>query len=86
MRGRIVVHPPPPLRQLTHMTERDKTVRVRRPGERVEDADLRTTTPAERLGMMWQLALDAWAFKGEPVESEFERYVVRVVRMKNDDS
>lgn len=67
------------------MTERDKTVRVRRPGERAEDADLRATTPAERLGMMWQLALDAWAFKGEPLaEPELPRHVVRIVRMKQD--
>jgi hypothetical protein len=29
--------------------------------------DLRKTTAEERIAMMWPLALDAWAFKGEPV-------------------
>lgn len=46
-----------------------------------EDPDLRNTTPAERLGMMWQLTLDAWAFTGEPVaESRLPRHIVRVLR------
>ena len=31
------------------------------------DPELDDTTAAERLGMMWQLALDAWAFMGKPV-------------------
>jgi hypothetical protein len=39
------------------------------------------TTPAERLQMMWQLTLDAWAFKGEPVaELRLPRHIVRVLR------
>lgn len=46
-----------------------------------EDPDLRNTTPVERLGMMWQLTLDAWAFTGEPVaESRLPRHIVRVLR------
>lgn len=37
--------------------------------------------PAERLAMMWQLALDAWSFTGEPVaESRLPRSVVHVHR------
>jgi hypothetical protein len=32
------------------------------------DEDLSaTTTMEERLGMMWRLALDAWAWRGEPL-------------------
>ncbi len=43
--------------------------------------DLSKTTPAERLQMMWQLTLDAWAFKGEPVaELRLPRHIVRVLR------
>jgi hypothetical protein len=47
------------------------------------DEDLADTTAAERLGMMWQLALDAWAFKGEPLaESRLPRDIVRIRRRK----
>ena len=43
--------------------------------------DLSKTTPAERLQMMWQLTLDAWAFKGEPIaELRLPRHIVRVLR------
>ena len=46
-----------------------------------EDPDLENTTPAERLGMMWQLTLDAWAFTGQPLaESRLPRHLVRVQR------
>ena len=36
----------------------------------------------QRLAMMWQLALDAWAFKGERehAESRLQRHVVRIHR------
>jgi hypothetical protein len=48
---------------------------------RAEIEDLAKTTPAERLEMMWQLTLDAWAFKGEPVaELRLPRHIVRVLR------
>jgi hypothetical protein len=47
------------------------------------DEDLADTTPAERLGMMWQLTLDAWAFMGKPVaESRLPRHIVRIRRRK----
>jgi hypothetical protein len=40
-----------------------------------------TTTVEERFAMMWQLAKDAWAFRGEPVgESPFPRHPVRLIR------
>jgi hypothetical protein len=44
--------------------------------------DVAELSPAERIGMMWQLALDAWAFKGETLhaESRLQRHVVRVHR------
>jgi hypothetical protein len=39
------------------------------------------TSPAQRVSMMWQLAVDAWAFTGESVgESRLQRDVVRVFR------
>ncbi len=44
--------------------------------------DLALRSPGERLAMMWQLARDAWTFKGEPerAESRLQRHVVRVRR------
>jgi len=45
--------------------------------------DVADRTPGERMEMMWQLTLDAWAFKGEPcAESRLQRHVVRVRRRK----
>jgi hypothetical protein len=47
------------------------------------DRDMENTTAAERLGMMWQLALDAWAFMGESLaESRLPRHIVRIRRLK----
>jgi len=41
----------------------------------------KSLTPAQRLAMMWQLTIDAWSFKGEPIaESRLPRHVVRVYR------
>lgn len=56
--------------------------------QKMEDGDRRDVAdlePAERLGMMWQLARDAWAFKGEPdhAESRLQRHVVRIHRGKS---
>jgi len=61
------------------MSEADARARAARranwPGARYAlghepDADLRaTTTSSERLDMMWQLALDAWAMTGRPIPS-----------------
>jgi hypothetical protein len=45
--------------------------------------DLAGTTPEERVGMMWQLTLDAWAFTGQPLaESRLQRHIVRFHRRK----
>lgn len=44
--------------------------------------DFADASPAERVGVMWQLAVDAWTFMGEAdrVESAFQRDVVRIER------
>lgn len=56
-------------------------IRVSHLQDQGTEDDLRNTTAEERWGMMWQLAVDAWAFKGEQVdESSFRRDVVRVIR------
>ena len=49
--------------------------------DRSDQDDFFRTTPAERLQMMWQLTVDAWAFKGERVaELRLPRHIVRVLR------
>jgi hypothetical protein len=51
--------------------------------EQGHERDLEGTTAAERIGMMWPLAVQAWAFMGEDVaESRLPRHVVRVVRRR----
>lgn len=63
------------------MSDPTRTIRVMSLHERGQDVDLKGTTPAERLSMMWQLTLDAWAFKGETlVEPRLPRHVVRLHR------
>ena len=63
-------------------TERPmRTVRIGALKDQGQEADLDASSPAERLSMMWQLALDAWAFLGEPVaEPRLPRHLVRVLR------
>jgi hypothetical protein len=56
-------------------------VRVVRLHDQDTQDDLCNTTPEQRLGMMWQLAVDAWAFMGDSLDdSRLQRDVVRVVR------
>lgn len=61
-----------------------RQIRVLPLSEQDKDSDLKQTTPAERWAMMWQLAIDVWAFKGEPiVKSRFPRHTARVLRRKS---
>jgi hypothetical protein len=56
-------------------------MRVRKLSEGDDAGDMSDRPVAERFEVMWQLALDAWAFKGEPVlEPRLPRHVTRVVR------
>ena len=62
----------------------EKNIQIRKTSLKAETDDLKNTTPQERWAMMWQLALDAWAFKGEPIaESRLQRNIVRVYRRKS---
>ena len=63
------------------MIKPHRILRISKLADQGNERDLNETTPSERLGMMWQLALDAWAFKLEAVaEPRLPRHVVRVVR------
>lgn len=55
----------------------------------LRDADdgesLKGKTPQELIGMMWQLALDAWSFKENiSAEPRLQRHVVVLKRRKTD--
>ena len=64
--------------------ENKRQIRVVKLSEQTDDSDLKNTTPQERWAMMWQLALDAWAFRGESIaESGFPRHIVRVLRRES---
>jgi hypothetical protein len=65
------------------MAEITRRVRIGSLYEQGKESDLENTTPGERLSMMWQLALDAWTFKGEVLaESRLPRHVVSVRRSR----
>ena len=52
--------------------------------ERAERKYWDSLSPAERLGMMWQLTLDAWSFTGAPdAESRLPRHIVSIHRSKS---
>ncbi len=59
-----------------------RSVRVMSVREQRDHIDVAGLTPEQRLDMMWQLALDAWAFKGDAADAEhrLQRHVVRVRR------
>ena len=57
-----------------------RIVRLHGPSAREKPGE-EPTTAAQRLEMMWPLALDAWAFKGEPVvEQRLPRHIVHIYR------
>ena len=59
---------------------RRSVVRLTTLAEQGDDHDLDGTTVEERFAIMWQLALDAWAFMGQPVEPRLPRHIVRIHR------
>ena len=59
-------------------------VRVSRLELQGTEKDFAGTTPAERIGMVWPLTLEAWAFRGMmDAESRLPRHLVRVHRGKS---
>jgi len=65
--------------------ELKRQIRVTKLSEQNDDFELKKmTTPTERISLMWQLALDAWAFKGETIaEPRLQRHIVRVFRRES---
>jgi len=67
------------------MTNRqNRIIRVAKLSEQGKEPDIQNTTAAERISMMWQLAVDAWAFKGETIdESRLQRHIIHILRRKS---
>ena len=66
------------------MPRQIRVVRISKLRDQDRVNNLELTTPAQRLAMMWQLTLDAWAFKGEPLaELRLPRHIVRVLRRES---
>lgn len=60
---------------------RDVTVRKTSLRQAEQRNDLQGKSPHELIGMMWQLALDAWSFKGNvDAEPRLQRHVVVLKR------
>ena len=49
--------------------------------EQGKEDDLRHTTPEQRLNMMWQLALDAWAMKGVDANQPMRKDITRLIHL-----
>lgn len=50
-------------------------------GQSTDNEDLKGKSPEQRLGMMWQLALDAWSLRENcDVEPRLQRHVVVLTR------
>ncbi len=67
---------------LNEKKKRNCTLRVLQRGE-PEGTDWKRLTPAERLGMVWPLTVEAWtwACRGDfDAESRLPRHIVRVIR------
>jgi hypothetical protein len=66
------------------MPRQMRLVRISKLQDQDRVNDLQSTTPAQRLAMMWQLTLDAWAFKGEALaELRLPRHIVRILRRES---
>lgn len=62
----------------------ERKIQIRKTSNKEENDDLKNTTPANRWAMMWQLAQNAWAFKGETVaEPGLQRHIIRIYRRES---
>jgi hypothetical protein len=64
-------------------SQHSREVRKSTLAEQGRERDLVGTTPEERIGMMWQLTVNAWAMMGVDLRgSRLQRHVERVVKRK----
>ena len=73
--------PEDPDRKARAAARRSWPIRVYNLGEEPDEDLSATTTAAERVEMVWQLTLDAWAASGRPIpDYPREKIPVRVIR------
>jgi hypothetical protein len=60
--------------------ETRRRIRVLSLGEAEDNSYVDSLGPAERMKMVWQLTLQAWAYQGLRDEPRLQRDVVRVIR------
>lgn len=74
----------PAAREARRAARANIRVRISSPGDDDPLSDSRSMTPAERVGIMWQLAMNAWAFTSgaQDAESPLPRHVIRVQRRR----
>lgn len=58
-----------------------RTIQILSLHDQDKETGLENTTQAERLLMVWQLTVNAWAFRGEDLaESRLQRHTVRLLK------
>ncbi len=58
----------------------ERKIRITNMRDPIED-DLHGKSVAELIGMMWPLAVESWAFKGEDVtQQRFQRHIISLQR------
>ena len=63
------------------MKRRDVKIQVQRVQDPKAEFKERRLTPAEGIALVWDLTVDAWAFKGERIaESGLPRHIVHIQR------
>jgi hypothetical protein len=62
----------------------ERNIQIRKTSLKDESDDLKDFSPEQRWAMMWQIAQDAWAFKGEIVAKPgLHRHIIRVYRRES---
>jgi hypothetical protein len=65
------------------MQAENKSMRIVKLEASDQDEHPKSSMPADRLAMIWQLTLDAWALKGDSIADDFRHDVVRVIRLED---
>ena len=78
--------PEDPDRKARAAARRSWPIRVYNLGEEPDEDLSATTTAGERVEMVWQLTLDAWASSGRPIpDYPREKMPIRVIRKGDPD-
>ena len=66
------------------MKESKRPLHIKRLSDELDKEDYQLMSSANRLSIMWQITLDAWAFKGEPVtDHRLPKHIVNIKRLSD---